>query len=291
MVALLLDLGADPLAVDGSGFSAAAYAMSPGVDRRIMEGDCRHDLGGTDQCRARTRRPRGGPVDLIAALALGDWETAARLLRDIPGLLEPDAARAGVLHLMAKRDDGAAVKWLLDHGADPNARWSHWDAEVTPLHLAVRAGHVESYACSSQPAPTRASGTASTTAMRSAGRNTSDATTSSRCWRLRPGTTDASGGVLHSNVRRVNARAFKRHSRQPVQVNLAQPWQARQEHESRIGHARPPSPARLASPSSVNGPSINRCAALVSPPCQAFSLGKLCSLCKPASVTSLPLLK
>jgi ankyrin repeat protein len=33
------------------------------------------------------------------------------------------------------------VKWLLAHGADPNARWSHWDAEVTPLHLAVLGGH------------------------------------------------------------------------------------------------------------------------------------------------------
>jgi ankyrin repeat protein len=25
----------------------------------------------------------------------------------------------------------------------PNARWSHWDAEVTPLHLAAAQGHVE----------------------------------------------------------------------------------------------------------------------------------------------------
>ncbi len=35
------------------------------------------------------------------------------------------------------------MEWLLDHGADPNARWSHWDAEVTPLHLAVLGGHAE----------------------------------------------------------------------------------------------------------------------------------------------------
>jgi ankyrin repeat protein len=32
---------------------------------------------------------------------------------------------------------------LLDHGADPNARWSHWDAEVTPLHLAALGGHAD----------------------------------------------------------------------------------------------------------------------------------------------------
>jgi ankyrin repeat protein len=55
-------------------------------------------------------------------------------------LIEP---RGGALHLMAKRNDVAAVRWLLDHGADPNARWAHWDAEVTPLHLAASQGHAE----------------------------------------------------------------------------------------------------------------------------------------------------
>jgi ankyrin repeat protein len=44
---------------------------------------------------------------------------------------------------MAKRADPAAVKWLLDHGADPNGRWAHWDAEVTPLHLAAWGGNPE----------------------------------------------------------------------------------------------------------------------------------------------------
>ncbi len=44
---------------------------------------------------------------------------------------------------MAKRNDRAAVKWLLDNGADPNALWSHWDADVTPLHLAILGGHTE----------------------------------------------------------------------------------------------------------------------------------------------------
>lgn len=44
---------------------------------------------------------------------------------------------------MAKRNAVAGVKWLLDHDADPNARWSHWDAELTPLHLAASQGHAE----------------------------------------------------------------------------------------------------------------------------------------------------
>lgn len=71
---------------------------------------------------------------------LGDWDTAARLLHENAALIEPSS---GVLHLMAKRNDVAAVKWLLDHGADPNGRWGHWDAEVTPLHVAASQGHAE----------------------------------------------------------------------------------------------------------------------------------------------------
>jgi ankyrin repeat protein len=51
--------------------------------------------------------------------------------------------QSGPLHLMAKRNDVAAVRWLLANGADPNARWAHWDADVTPLHLAASQGHAE----------------------------------------------------------------------------------------------------------------------------------------------------
>jgi ankyrin repeat protein len=76
MVELLLELGADPLAGDGSGHTAASYATSPGIDRRVME----------------TIRARGG-TDLVTLLALGDWETAARRLRENPGRSSP-AARA-----------------------------------------------------------------------------------------------------------------------------------------------------------------------------------------------------
>ena len=76
-------------------------------------------------------------IDLIAVLALGDWAAAAALVGENSQLTQS----AGALHLMAKRGDTAAVRWLLDHGADPNARWAHWDADVTPLHLAAAHGH------------------------------------------------------------------------------------------------------------------------------------------------------
>jgi ankyrin repeat protein len=127
MVALLLELGADPLARDGSGYPPAAYATAPETDRRVFE----------------VIRARGGPLDLFTALALGDEAAAARVLRENPGGVEPGSANVGVLHLMAKRGNVAAVKWLLDHGVDPSARWPHWSAEVTPLHLAILAGHTD----------------------------------------------------------------------------------------------------------------------------------------------------
>ena len=125
MVALLVELGADALAADGSGQPVAVYATSPDVDHPVIE-----------KIRAR---PTDNALDLITLLALRDWDAAERLLRDKPGLIEPGN---GVLHVMAKRNDAAAVEWLLGHGADPNGRWAHWDADVTPLHLAASRGHV-----------------------------------------------------------------------------------------------------------------------------------------------------
>ena len=44
---------------------------------------------------------------------------------------------------MAKRNDLQAVDLAPRPGADPNGRWAHWDAEVTPLHLAASRGHIE----------------------------------------------------------------------------------------------------------------------------------------------------
>jgi ankyrin repeat protein len=143
MVALLLELGADPLAVDGAGMPAAVLATSPDIDRRVM-GAIRAMTSAELLSAERGHRPaRGGTMDLAASLALADWETAERLVRENPELIERGRAKGGVLHLMAKRGDVAAVKWLLEHGADPNARWAHWDAEVTPLHLAAMGGQAD----------------------------------------------------------------------------------------------------------------------------------------------------
>ena len=143
MLALLLELGADPLAVDGMGQPSALLPMTSGPDRPVME-RIREMLRGELVSAERGHRPpRVGMMDVVAVLTLGDYDTAARLVRESPGLLSASGPANGALHLMAKRNETAAAAWLLDHGADPNALWAHWDADVTPLHLAAFANHPE----------------------------------------------------------------------------------------------------------------------------------------------------
>jgi ankyrin repeat protein len=138
MVVLLLELGADPLAADADGYLAPMYATSPDLDRPVMQAIRRLGAAELTSAERGNRRVNANPMDLVAALSLGDWTTAERLLHDVP-----DLASRGALHLLSKRNDVRAVRWLLDHGADPNARAPHWDALVTPLHLAAWKGHAE----------------------------------------------------------------------------------------------------------------------------------------------------
>jgi ankyrin repeat protein len=139
MVKLLLQLGADPLGVDGLGMPAAAYAKSAASDAAVMESIRSLTAGELLSAERGHRPPRCGPLDLAALLSRPDWAIAERLVQENRSL----ADTGGVLHLMAKRGDTAAVKWLLEHGASPNARWAHWDADVTPLHLAASQGHAD----------------------------------------------------------------------------------------------------------------------------------------------------
>jgi ankyrin repeat protein len=142
MVTLLLDLGADPLCVDGSGVPAPVYATTSSVDRSLMERIRQMLLAELESAGRGRRKPNVSPMDLVAALALRDWSSAAYLLDEEPDLLKPTGPGAGALHVLSKRGDEEGVQWLLDRGADPNALWRHWDAEVTPLHLAALAGHI-----------------------------------------------------------------------------------------------------------------------------------------------------
>jgi len=119
MVALLLALGADPAATDDAGSTVALYAASPKVGRDVFEA-----------------LPEHGRADVFTALAAGDEAAASRLVA-------AGGMPAGALHLMAKRGDVHGVNWLIEHGADPNGRWTMWDDEVLPLHFAAHDGNAD----------------------------------------------------------------------------------------------------------------------------------------------------
>src|SRR5262245_35153114 len=138
MVELLLELGADPLSVDGGGMPVAGYATGFGIDLPVMGRNHEMTVAELVSAARGHRPPNVGPMDLVAAAALRDWETASKLVASRP-LMD----KGGALHLLSKRGDAIGVKWLLAHGADPNALWAHWDADVTPLHLAAAQGHVD----------------------------------------------------------------------------------------------------------------------------------------------------
>ena len=139
MVELLVELGADPLAGDGDGYPPAMLATSPNVDRAALEAVRSLTVAELRSADRGSRKANGNPLDLLASVALGDWSSASRLIHDDPALM----SAGGTLHLLAKRGDVRGVEWMLDHGADPDALWAHWDADVTPLHLAAWQGHVE----------------------------------------------------------------------------------------------------------------------------------------------------
>jgi len=137
MVDALLELGADPLVTDDSGMPACMNANTPRADLGIMRRIRSMLEAELESARRGSRSPQLRLVDMMAVLALGDWTLAEKVYD--PAIAE----LKGSLHVMAKRGDLAAVTWLLQHGAGPNELWGHWDALVTPLHLAAAQGHVD----------------------------------------------------------------------------------------------------------------------------------------------------
>ena len=143
MVALLIQLGADPLAVDAAGNPPSAYAHTPGIDRPIVDAIRTMTLAELDSATRGHRSANVTMIDLVAALSLSDWDMADRLVTANPDLVSAHGANSGALHMMAMRNDARAVQWLLDHGADVNGFWTEWGTKVTALHLAAGGGHAD----------------------------------------------------------------------------------------------------------------------------------------------------
>jgi ankyrin repeat protein len=127
MVRVLLELGAQVSATDAAGATALTVAALAGGDREVMT----------------VLEGAGATLDLVAALGLGRYDDAARLLAAEPARLGPAGRDALALHVLVARRNVDAVRWLLAHGAEPNAKRVFWDCNSTALHVTAEHGLVE----------------------------------------------------------------------------------------------------------------------------------------------------
>lgn len=123
MVRLILDLGADATIADASGATPMSYASDPAIVEMLTEA--------------------GAAVNLLGALGAGRYDLAEKLLNNNPSRLGPDGEDTVTLHLMASRRKPEAVRWLVDHGVDVNARRELWECELTALHVSVERDDIE----------------------------------------------------------------------------------------------------------------------------------------------------
>jgi ankyrin repeat protein len=127
MVRLLLELGADPNAADSTGAAPLAYGRDAAAAVEIVA----VLTGG------------GARLEMTGALMLGRYDDAAALLAEDPARIGPDGRDTIALHLAVDRQDHQALRWLIAHGADVNAKCTIYECRQTALHMCAERGLVE----------------------------------------------------------------------------------------------------------------------------------------------------
>jgi ankyrin repeat protein len=128
MVSLLLDLGADPNVADRTGATPIAYARGAADDNGIVKILIDH----------------GGRLDLIGALMLRRYADAEVLLVADPARVGSQGRDTIALHLAVDRQDHQALRWLIAHGVDVDAKRTIYECNQTALHMCAERGLVES---------------------------------------------------------------------------------------------------------------------------------------------------
>jgi ankyrin repeat protein len=127
IVQLLLALGADPNARDATGATALTTASQEGADPAIVAALIEAGL-----------RP-----DLLTLVNLARYGEAETMLRDDPSRIGPDGGDTIALHVSVSKRNLTAIRWLLAHGVDVNAKRRIWDLNHTALHMAIESGAIE----------------------------------------------------------------------------------------------------------------------------------------------------
>ncbi|MDB5621108.1 ankyrin repeat domain-containing protein [Tardiphaga sp.] len=127
IVQLLLELGVAPNARDATGATALTTASE----------------GGTDPDIVAALRQAGLTPDLLTAVNLGLYGEAETMLRDDPSRIGPDGGDTIALHVSVNKRNLPAIRWLLAHGIDVNAKRRMWDINHTALHMTTESGAIE----------------------------------------------------------------------------------------------------------------------------------------------------
>jgi ankyrin repeat protein len=126
VVRLLLDLGADPNATDLTGATPLVTAAQESAD----------DV-------AALLIEAGARIDFAAALSLKRYDLAEAMLREKPSRIGTDGEDTIALHVAVSKRNADAVRWLIDHKIDVNAKRVMWDCNHTALHMTAADGNVE----------------------------------------------------------------------------------------------------------------------------------------------------
>jgi ankyrin repeat protein len=127
MVRLLLDLGADPRATDATGATPLTTAVLEHADPAVVA----------------MLEQAGATLDFIAAVNLERYDLAETMLREDPTRIGPDGRDTIALHLAVSKKNLDAVRWLIAHGVDVDAKRRVWDCNHTALHMTTENGAID----------------------------------------------------------------------------------------------------------------------------------------------------
>ena len=85
----------------------------------------------------------GAKLDFMSALYLERYEAAETMLKHDPSRIGTDGRDTIALHLSVSKKNAAAVQWLIEHGADVNAKRNLWDCNHTALHMTAESGAID----------------------------------------------------------------------------------------------------------------------------------------------------
>jgi ankyrin repeat protein len=127
IVRLLLDLGADANATDATGATALTTAAMENAGPAVLA----------------MLQEAGAKIDFTSALGLRRYDLAQAMLKDDPSRIGPDGRDTIALHLAVSKKNADAVRWLIEHGVDVNAKRMMWGCNHTALHMTMENGALD----------------------------------------------------------------------------------------------------------------------------------------------------